>query len=104
MNKLIKHPHAVCLKEGPGDAVETTDVEGRELLERSWGQVDAAGRASGARVRDRDGDGAAIGARDDHLATAHRVSGGERGLVSIIANVRGEDGHTRSGSHQHRGS
>ena len=53
--------------------METTDVRAGELLERRRREVDVAGRASGVCVRNGDGDGLAVRASDDHLATAHRV-------------------------------
>ena len=61
------------LEEGPADAVEAADGERRELLERGGREVDAAGRAAGAGVRDGHGDRLAVRGGHLHLLAAHRV-------------------------------
>ena len=85
------------LVENPGDAVEAAHVKGRELLERHGRQVDVARRAALAGVRDSDGDGLAVGARDRHRAAAHRVSAG--GGVSARSRARNETWAGRRATH-----
>ena len=58
--------------------MNTAHVERRELLERRRGKVNGTDRASRASVRNRDGDGLAIGAGDKHLAATHGVTRAER--------------------------
>ena len=53
--------------------MEAADGERRELLERRGREVDAAGRAPGAGVRDGDGHGLAVRGGHLHLPAAHRV-------------------------------
>lgn len=53
--------------------MEAADTERRELLERCWGQVDRADRATGAGVDDRD-DNRLLVLGYAHLAAAHGVS------------------------------
>ena len=64
---------AFLLNEGPANAVDAADVQRRELLECRRREVDAAGRASGAGVHNRDSDLVAAGGGHDHLTAAHRV-------------------------------
>ena len=85
------------LVKNPGDAVEAAHIKGCELLERHRRQVDVARRAALASVRDSDGDGLAVGARDCHRAAAHRVSTG--GGVSAKSRARDETWAGRRATH-----
>ncbi len=63
--------------------MQAADVERRELLERSGREVDAAGRAAGAAVRDEHGHGLAVGAGRGERLVADRVPRRGERTVSV---------------------
>ncbi len=85
-----------CLEQRPLDAVETTDAERRELLERGGRKVEAADRTAGAGVDDGDDD-RLLAPRHAQLAAAHGVPVAETASASCLRQRMDEGSHEATG-------